>query len=297
MMVGAFSYHHLYYFWVVAKEGGMSRAAAKLEVAVQTVSAQVRELERSLGHVLLKPAGRGLALTDAGLAAMRQADQIFQLGEQLPGAVRDAGSAPSMRLNVGVLDILPKLVVWRLLKPVVREPKLRLQCQVDEFEDLLGDLALHRFDLVLADRQAPANPNLKLYSHLVDESSLSWYAAGSLHAKAHRDFPKSLARVPVLLPTHHAALRGALDRWFERIGVRPRVVGEFEDSALLEAFGASGMGVFPAADLTHDDLVRQYQVQRVGRCEGVSEEFFAVGTEKRIAHPLVQRLMRGSARS
>jgi LysR family transcriptional activator of nhaA len=292
-----FSYHHLYYFWVVANEGGMSRAAAKLEVAVQTVSTQVRELERSLGQVLLKPAGRGLALTDAGLAAMRQADQIFQLGEQLPAAVRDAGSSPSIRLNVGVLDILPKLVVWRLLKPVIREPNLRLQCQVDEFEDLLGDLALHRFDLVLADRQAPPSPNLKLYSHLVEESELSWYAAGTLQPKARRDFPKSLGRVPVLLPTHHAALRAVLDRWFERIGVRPRVVGEFEDSALLETFGAAGMGVFPAADLTHDDLVGQYKVQRVGRCEGVSEEFFAVGTEKKVAHPLVQRLVRRSPRN
>ncbi len=294
-MSPTFSYRHLYYFWVVAKEGGMSRAAAKLDVAVQTVSTQVRELERSLGQVLLKPAGRGLALTDAGLAAMRQADQIFQLGEQLPGAVRDAGTSPSTRLNVGVLDILPKLVVWRLLKPAIREPRLRLQCQVDEFEDLLGDLALHRFDLVLADRQAPASSNLKLYSHLVDASDLSWYAAGSLHAKARRDFPRSLARVPVLLPTHHAALRAALDRWFERVGVRPRVVGEFEDSALLETFGATGMGVFPAADLTHDDLIGQYRVQRIGRCEGVSEEFFAIGTEKRIAHPLVQSLVRKSA--
>ena len=270
-MDGTFSYRHLYYFWVVAKEGGMSRAAAKLDVAVQTVSTQVRELERSLGQVLLKPAGRGLALTDAGLATMRQADQIFQLGEQLPGAVRDAVSSPAIRLNIGVLDILPKLVVWRLLKPVMREAKLRLQCQVDEFEDLLGDLALHRFDLVLADRPAPISSNLKLYSHLVEESELSWYAAGVLHTKARRDFPKSLAHVPVLLPTHHAALRAALDRWFERVGVRPHVVGEFEDSALLETFGASGMGVFPAADLTHDDLVAQYQVQRVGRCDGVSE--------------------------
>jgi LysR family transcriptional regulator, transcriptional activator of nhaA len=296
-MSATFSYRHLYYFWVVAKEGGMSRAAAKLDVAVQTVSTQVRELERSLGQVLLRPAGRGLALTDAGLAAMRQADQIFQLGEQLPGAVRDAVSSPSIRLNIGVLDILPKLVVWRLLKPVMREPKLRLQCQVDEFDDLLGDLALHRFDLVLADRPAPVSSNLKLYSHLVEESELSWYGAGALQTKARRDFPKSLAHVPVLLPTHHAALRAALDRWFERVGVRPRVVGEFEDSALLETFGASGMGVFPAADLTHDDLVPQYKVQRVGRCDGVSEEFFAVGTEKRIAHPLVQRLVRRSAKN
>jgi LysR family transcriptional regulator, transcriptional activator of nhaA len=295
-MSANFSYRHLYYFWVVAKEGGMSRAALKLDVAVQTVSTQVRELERSLGHTLLKPAGRGLALTDAGLAAMRQADLIFQLGEQLPAAVLDAVSSPSVRLNVGVLDILPKLVVWRLLQPVMREPQLRLQCQVDEFEDLLGDLALHRFDLVLADRLVPPNASLKVYCHPLEASNLSWYAAASLQAKARRGFPKSLARVPVLLPTQHAAVRGQLDRWFERIGVQPHLVGEFEDSALLETFGAGGMGVFPAADLTHDDLVARYRVHRVGSCDGVSEQFFAVGTEKKVAHPLVQRLVRGSAK-
>jgi LysR family transcriptional regulator, transcriptional activator of nhaA len=178
------------------------------------------------------------------------------------------------------------------LQPVMREPQLRLQCQVDEFEDLLGDLALHRFDLVLTDRQAPANLNLRLYSHPLQESVLSWYAAANLLARARRGFPASLAKVPILLPTHHAAVRGALDRWFERISVRPHVVGEFEDSALLETFGAGGMGVFPAADLTHDDLVARYRVQRVGTCDGVSEQFFAVGTEKKVAHPLVQRLVR-----
>jgi LysR family transcriptional activator of nhaA len=163
-MSSSFNYKHLYYFWVAAKEGGMSRAADRLDMAVQTISAQVRELERSLGYALFKPAGRGLVLTDAGMATMQQADLIFQLGENLPTLVRDAVSSPSVRLAVGISDGLPKLVVRRLLQPVLMKPHLRLLCNEGEFDDLLGDLALHRLDIVLADRPAPSNPNIKLYS-------------------------------------------------------------------------------------------------------------------------------------
>jgi len=286
-----FSYRHLYYFWVVAKEGGMSRAAARLGMAVQTVSTQVRELERSLGHALLKPSGRGLVLTEAGSAALRQADQIFQLGEQLPATVRDAATSHGVRLAVGISDGLPKLVVRRLMQPVMQEPHLRLLCHVDEFEDMLADLALHRLDVVLADRAAPPNANLKLYSHSLGTSGLSWYAPPPLYAAARRGFPQSLVRVPVLLPTTHAAVRGRLDLWFEREGIRPTVAGEFEDSALLKTFGASGMGVFPAVDMVHDELVQRYDVRRIGPCEGVEEHFFAIGTEKKVLHPLVQRLL------
>lgn len=286
-----FSYRHLYYFWVVAKEGGMARAAARLGMAVQTVSTQVRELERSLGHALLKPAGRGLVLTEAGLAALRQADQIFQLGEQLPAEVRDAATTHGVRLAVGIADGLPKLVVRRLMQPVMQEPHLRLVCHVDEFEDMLADLALHRLDVVLADRAAPPNANLKLYSHSLGTSGLSWYAAPALFTAARRGFPQSLARVPVLLPTNHAVVRGRIDHWLEREGIRPTVAGEFEDSAMLKTFGASGMGVFPAVDLMNDELVQRYGVKRVGACEGVEEHFFAIGTEKKVLHPLVQRLL------
>ncbi|MDP1742609.1 MAG: LysR family transcriptional regulator [Polaromonas sp.] len=286
-----FSYRHLYYFWVVAKEGGMARAAERLDMAVQTVSTQVRELERSLGYALLKPAGRGVVLTEAGLAAMRQAEHIFQLGEQLPDLVRDAVGVPTVRLVVGVSDALPKLAVSRLMEPVMQEPNLRLLCQVHEFEGLLSDLALHRLDVVLADRPAPSNPNLKVYSHSLGSSTLAWYAPPSLYAAARRGFPQSLARVPVLLPTDQAAVRSRLDHWFERLSIRPRVVGEFEDSALLKTFGASGMGVFPMAEIVQDDLVARYGVKRVGISEGVEENFFAIGAHKKVLHPLVQRLL------
>ncbi len=286
-----FNYKHLYYFWVVAKEGGISRAADKLGMAVQTVSAQVRELERNLGYALLKPAGRGLVLTDAGLAAMQQADQIFQLGENLPAVVRDAVSTPAVRLAVGISDGLPKLVVHRLLKPVIAEPNLRLLCHEGEFDDLLGDLALHRLDIVLSDRPAPANPNIKLYSHSLGSSAVAWYAAPALVKTAKKSFPHNLADLPILLPTAHTAVRTRLDHWFEQHGIRPRIVGEFEDSALLKTFGASGMGIFPAVQWVHDDLLARYGVQRLGPCDSVTEHFYAIGTEKKVQHPLVQRLL------
>lgn len=286
-----FSYRHLYYFWVVAKEGGMAKAADKLDMAVQTVSVQVRELEKSLGHELLKPAGRGVALTEAGLAAMQQAELIFQLGEKLPDMVRDAIGTPSVRLAVGISEGLDKLAVRQLMQPVMHTPDLRLICQEDEFEDLLGDLALHRLDVVLADRPAPNNPNLKVYSHSLGFSSLSWYAPAPLLAAARKGFPQSLAKVPVLLPTPHAAVRVKIDHWFERLGVRPNIVGEFEDSALLKTFGAAGMGIFPAAQIAQAELTARDNVKPVSPCDGVAEHFYAIGAHKKLLHPLVQKLL------
>lgn len=288
-----FSYKHLHYFWVVAKEGGVSRAAQRLGMAVQTVSAQVRELERALGHALLKPAGRGLALTEAGQAALRQAEQIFELGKQLPAVVADAATAPSLRLAVGISNGLPKLAVRRLLEPVLDEPHLRLLCHEHRFEDLLAELALHRLDVVLSDRPAPPNPNLKLYNHSLGSSPMAWYAPPELAEEARRDFPQSLARLPVLLPTAHAGVRVRLDQWFERQGIKPRIVGEFEDAALLATFGAGGMGVFAAAELVHGKLLERYRLLRLGACEGVDEHFYAIDTAKRVAHPLVRRLLPG----
>lgn len=287
-----FNYRHLYYFWVVAKEGGMTRAADRLGMAVQTVSTQVRELEMALGHTLLKPEGRGLSLTEAGIAAMHQADQIFQLGEQLPAALRDATSAPSVRLGVGISDGLPKLVVRHLLEPVMQEPNLRLLCHDGEFDDLLGELALHRIDMIIADRPAPANPAMRLYTHPMGSSPIAWYAAPELFARAQADFPKSLDAMPVLLPSRHTAVRGRIDQWLIKHNLRPRIAGEFEDSALLKTFGASGMGVFPAASLVNDDLIHRYGVLKLGDCAGVEEYFFAITSEKKIQHQLLAQLLK-----
>jgi LysR family transcriptional activator of nhaA len=285
------NYRHLYYFWVTAKEGGMSHAAARLGIAVQTVSAQVRLLEQSLGHALFKPAGRGLVLTEAGHAALELAEQIFHLGEQLHTAVSDAASQRRVRLVVGISDGLPKLAVRDLLAPALTEANLRLLCHEDSFDDLLAALALHRLDVVLSDRPAPANPNLRLYSHALGASALGWYAPGAWFSQARRGFPHSLAQVPVLLPTAQSSVRMRIDQWFERQGVQAHVVGEFEDSALLATFGASGMGVFPAAARMRESLAKGYGLKWVAPCEGVQEYFYAIGTARKVPHPLVQRLL------
>ena len=289
------NYKHLYYFWVTAKEGGMSHAAARLGMAVQTVSAQVRLLEQSLGHALFKPAGRGLVLTEAGQAALQVAEQIFHLGEQLHTAVRDAASQSGVRLVVGISDGLAKLAVRELLAPILTEPRLRLVCHEGNFEDLLSDLALHRLDVVLSDRPAPANPHIKLYSHPLGKSPLGWYAPPGLLEAARHDFPRSLAQVPVLLPSAQASVRWAIDQWFEQHGVRPNLVGEFQDSALLATFGASGMGVFPASEMMRDTLSQGYGLHGFAACEGVQEHHYAIGTARKVQHPLVQRLLKGEA--
>jgi LysR family transcriptional activator of nhaA len=292
--MASLNYRHLYYFWVVAKEGGIARAADRLGMAVQTVGTQVRELERSLGYALLKPAGRGVALTEAGLATLRQADQIFQLGEQLPALVQDAVSTPRVRLSVGISDNLPKLMVLRLLRPILQVEQLHLICQEDEFERLLADLALHRLDLVLSDRMAAPNANIKLYSHPMGSSGIAWYALPSLCPADELPFPEVLAHTPIVLPTAHSAVRLRLDQWFERHGIRPHIAGEFEDSAMLETFASSGMGAFPAPELVQADLVARYGVRKLGLCDGVEEHFYAIGTEKKVQHPLVSTILKGT---
>ncbi len=290
-MSSTFNYRHLYYFWVVAREGGLSRAAEKLDMAVQTVSAQVRELERALGCALLKPSGRALVLTDAGVAAMKQADQIFQMGEALPALVRNASGRPALRLAAGISDGMPKLVVHRLLQPAIREAGMRLRCMQGDFDSLLGELALHRLDIVIADRPAPPNPNIRLYSHAAGMSPIAWYGTPALLKAARKGFPASLSDVPVVLPTSHVAMRALLDQWFERQGIQPLIAGEFDDSALLKTFGSAGMGIFPAAEWVHDELIAHYAVRKLDTCEGVSQHFYAIGTEKKVQHPLVQRLL------
>ena len=285
------NYRHLYYFWVAAREGGLARAADRLGMAVQTVSVQVRSLEHSLGHALFKPHGRGLALTPAGEAALHYADSIFQLGEELPAAVRRAASAISSRFAVGLADAVPKAVGRHLMEPVMAERPSHIAFHEGELDQLLAELALHRLDVVLADRPAPSQRNLLLYSHPLGASPIAWYATSALAAKARRGFPASLESVPVLLPTMHSGVRDALDAWFMRRGVRPHVVAEFEDSAMMEAYGATGLGVFTSPEWGAASLMRQFKLRRVGVCDGVESRYFAIGTERKVLHPLVRKLL------
>jgi LysR family transcriptional activator of nhaA len=294
-MTQPFNYRHLHYFWVVAKEGSMTKAANRLNIAVQTVSTQVHELEKDLGHLLFKPAGRGLALTDAGFAAMKLADQIFQIGEKLPSMVSGSAATPRNRLALGVADGLPKLVSKELLDGVIHEQQIQLVCHEGEFEDLLADLALHRLDLVFADRPAPVNKNMSLYSQELGHSPVTWLASPELAEEAKRNFPYSLASIPVIMPTYHSTVRFKLDLWFEKLGITPNIVGEFEDNALMVTFGSGGFGVFPAASILLAELEHHYQVHPVGACEDIHEYFYAIRSEKRIQHPLVQSILKQRA--
>ncbi len=291
------NYRHLYYFWVVTKEGGFARAAERLDMAVQTISAQVRELEKSLGHQLLKPAGRGVALSDAGQAAFARAEEIFQIGQLLPDEVREAASGKVARLAVGLSDGLSKLAAHALLQPVLATPQLRLLCHEGEFEQLLAELALHHLDLVLAGQGAPRNPNLRLTSEKLAESPVDWYGpAAHVHKADIEQFPQSLNHLPVLLPTGHSALRPSLDRWFEARGLRPHIVGEFEDSALLAVFAARGLGVFPVGRLGAHDVGLMRGLRLLGRSEDLKEEIHAIRSRRGQHHPLVLQVLAAAAR-
>jgi len=286
------NYKHLHYFWVVAQEGSMTRAAERLGVAVQTISGQLSLLERQLGKALFNSQGRGLVLSEAGRVALGYADQIFQLGEALTEAVHESGNESTLRLRAGISDGIPKLLAYRLLSKVMEmSADVRLICDEDEFEDLLADLALHKLDVVLTDRPAPIGGNLKVFSSRLGDFATGLFGPAQLIEQHSGPFPESLNGAPMLLPTRHNALRGQIDRWLEAHQLRPRIVGEFEDSALLKTFGAGGMGVFPAAELVSDLLPSRYGVRQVGRSDEVAEHFYAIAAEKKVAHPLVQRLL------
>lgn len=289
------NHRHLHYFWVVAQEGGFTRAADRLGMAVQTVSAQVRELERALGQQLLKPHGRGVALTDAGHAAYARAEEIFHLAQMLQDEVRSAGAGPMARLSVGLSDGISKLAAHALLAPVLGTPGLRLLCHEGEVEQLLGELALQHLDLVLTGQPPPAPAHLRLVSERLAESPVEWYGPVHLVRAARvREFPACLAELPVLLPTLHGAVRPRLDRWFEEHGLRPRIVGEFEDSALMAVFAARGLGVFPVSRLGATDVALMRGLRRLGVCEGVNEEIHAIRSRRGRHHLLAQQVVRAA---
>lgn len=286
------NYRHLYYFWVVCKEGGFARAAGRLDMAVQTISAQVRELERALGHQLLKPSGRGIAMTEAGQVAFARAEEIFQIGQQIPEEVRAAASGPVARLAVGLSDGISKFAAHALLEPVLGTPTLRLLCHEGEVDQLLAELALHHLDLVLTGQPAPYNASLRLTSVRVMESPVDWYGPAAMIRKSECDeFPASLGRLPLLLPTAHASLRPRLDRWFETQGIAPRIVGEFEDSALLALFAARGLGVFPVSQRGTAEVDTTRGLKLLGTTSDVVEEIHAIHSRRGAHHPLVQKVL------
>jgi len=292
------NYHHLLYFWTVVREGGVSRAAEKLSLAQPTVSAQIKQLEEVIGEQLFDRQGRRLVLTDVGRLVYRYADEIFVIGRELTETLkgRPATGRP-MPLTVGVANAVPKLVVHRLLQPAMSGAlPFRLTCREDSTDTLLGELATHAVDVVIADGPAPSHVRVKAFSHLLGESDTSFFAAPPLAGKLKKSFPESLNDQPLLLPTHQTALRRSIDQWLESQHLHPRIAGEFDDSALMKAFGEAGTGAFPAPSAIEREVIRQYRVQVVGRVKALRERYYAISVERRVKHPGVMAITTAARR-
>lgn len=289
------NFHHLYYFWVVAKEGGVTRAAERLGVAVQTISTQVGLLEQSLGKSLLNLQGRRLVLTEAGRAALSYADQIFLLGEQMQEALAQDELGQTLRLTVGISDALPKVLAYRLLKTALHskqlKQKVRLVCYEGKFESLLADLALHKLDVLLTDRSYSGNTSVRVFSHRLADYEVSLYGLPDLASQYVDNFPASLQGAPMLLPTRNTAIRGQIDAWFQHQKLRPELIGEFEDSALMETFGGSGLGLFPGPSNLSNDIKSHFGAILVGTMVGVKEECYAISNDRKIKHPAVEVIL------
>lgn len=286
------NYHHLQYFWVVAREGSIVRAAEELRVSQPTISLQLKELERSLGRKLFDRAGRGLALTDAGTVVYQYAQEIFALGEDLMGAVERRTDERALRLSVGIVDVIPKTLVHRLLAPALRLAQpVRLICREDKGDRLLADLSARRFDVVLSDGPIGTAVQLRGYNHLLGECGLTFFAAKALAARHKRGFPRSLDRAPVLLPTDNTAMRRGLNLWFETLRIHPVVVAEFDDGATMGSFGRAGVGVFAAPSLVEAEVCRENEVEVVGRTDRVRERYYAITTDARLQHPAVAAVL------
>ena len=285
------NYHHLLYFYTVAREGSVARASQVLHLTQPTVSTQIRTLERSLGERLFERRGRGLALTDAGRLAYRYAEEIFSLGREFQDVLGGRPTGRPARLAVGIADAVPKLVAYRLLDAARALPDPpTLVCRDDTPERLLAALAAHEIDLVIADTPAGPATAARVHSHVLGECGVTVFGTPDLAAAHRRRFPRSLDGAPFLLPTEHAALRRQLDQWFDRHDVRPRVQGQFADSALLKTFGQAGVGLFASPTAIEAEVRRQYGVRVVGRLDDVRETFYAITAERKIKHPAVLRL-------
>ncbi len=287
------NFRHLHYFWVVAKEGSITRAAERLGLAVQTVSAQLSQLEKSVGKSLFKPQGRRLVLTEAGSLALRYADQIFLLGEQLQDALTTSDVEQAMRLTVGISDSLPKLIASRLLEAALSLPqRVRLVCYEEQFESLLGKLSVHKLDVMLTDRPVPPGSSLRVFSHLLVETQTSLFGIPELAERYASGFPGSLMGAPLLLPTRNNAIRSRIDYWLENHEVQPDLIGEFDDNALLHTFGRAGRGLFPAPSVLAADVLEQFGAVPVGPMSEVTEQIYAISNERKIKHPAVEAILR-----
>jgi len=282
------NYHHLLYFWTVAQEGSLTRGARKLNLTPQTISAQLRTLEGVLGEQLFDRSGRQLRLTEIGRVAFRYSDEIFGLGRELIDALEGRLSGRPLKLVVGVADVLPKLVAHQLIQPAFElDEQVRIECRADKAGKLLAALAVHELDVVLTDAPIPPTANVRAFNHVLGECGVAFMASPPLIAAYRKGFPRSLHHAPFLLPTNGTMLRRSLDEWFGRHGIQPRIVGEFEDSALLKVFGQADAGIFCVPSIIVNEVKRQYKVRKLGQTNEIVERFYAISVERKIQHPAV----------
>jgi LysR family transcriptional activator of nhaA len=286
------NYKHLRYFWVTAKEGGVARASERLHLTPQTISGQLSLLEEHLGSKLFSRVGRNLELTDTGRLVLSYADEIFSLGGELEEVVFQLPKNRRQLFRVGVVDALPKSIAHRILQPALSMPEpIRLVCREAGLNELLAELTLHRIDLVLADRPIPAGVSMRGFSHKLGVCAVSFFATGELVSTLTGPFPQCLDGAPILLPGAGTQLRSVIDQWLDRNRIHPHMVAEFDDSALMKAFGKQGAGIFIAPSAIEDEVALQYQVEQIGRVEEIKEEFYAISVERRISHPVVSIIM------
>ncbi|MHC8352007.1 transcriptional activator NhaR [Pseudomonas sp. RT4P38] len=291
------NYRQLHYFWVVAKTGSIVRACEQLNLTPQTISGQISLLEQTYGIELFRRVGRQLELTEAGRQTLPYAEQMFQLGGELELMLRAQPNEQQILFRVGVADVVPKSIVYRLIAPTMElsEP-LRITCREDKLERLLADLAIQRLDLVISDSPMPSHLDIKGYSQKLGECGISFFATAELAARYGQDFPRSLHGAPLLIPGPETVVRSRLQRWFAEQQIQPRIVGEFDDSALMQAFGQSGSGIFIGPSVIADEVMRQYGVELIGQTDAVTESFYAISVERKVKHPGIVAITEGARR-
>lgn len=282
------NYSHLQYFWTVAREGSIAKASDVLHLTPQTISGQLKLLDKAIGQPLFNKSGRNLVLSEMGRVVFDYAEEIFSLGAELSTVVRGHQTSGPSILNVGMVSTMPKLIAERIIAPALTgDQAIRVRCTEASLEQLLADLAVLRLDLVLSDQPIPPGLNLTAYNHRLGTSGLSFFARRGMTAGYTRSFPHSLNDAPMLLQSHHSALRHQIDGWFETHGISPRIVGEFADSALLKAFGEAGAGIFASPTVIEQEICRMYRARVIGRTDDISEQFYAISPERRLKHPAV----------
>lgn len=291
------NYRQLHYFWVVAKTGSIVRACEQLNLTPQTISGQISLLEQTFGVELFRRVGRQLELTEAGRQTLPYAEQMFQLGGELEAMLRARPDEQQILFRVGVADVVPKSIVYRLIAPTMElaEP-IRITCREDKFERLLADLAIQRLDLVISDSPMPSHLDIKGYSQKLGECGISFFATPALAERYGGQFPHSLHGAPLLIPGAETVVRSRLLRWFAELQIQPRIIGEFDDSALMQAFGQSGSGVFIAPSVIAEEVKRQYSVELLGQTDAVSESFYAISVDRKVKHPGIVAITEGARR-